>query len=31
MENYLRIGFGYEEEKLREGLKRLSELMRSLV
>ena len=28
MEYYLRIGFGYEEVKLREGLRRISELMR---
>ncbi|MCK5151836.1 MAG: aminotransferase class I/II-fold pyridoxal phosphate-dependent enzyme [Candidatus Thorarchaeota archaeon] len=28
MEYYLRIGFGYEEAKLREGLRRISELMR---
>ncbi|MFW9849315.1 MAG: aminotransferase class I/II-fold pyridoxal phosphate-dependent enzyme [Candidatus Thorarchaeota archaeon] len=31
MEKYLRIGFGYEEEKLREGLRRLSEFIFSLM
>ncbi|MHA1909484.1 MAG: aminotransferase class I/II-fold pyridoxal phosphate-dependent enzyme [Candidatus Thorarchaeota archaeon] len=30
MENYLRIGFGYDEAKLREGLKRLSEMLRAV-
>ncbi|MDF1539517.1 MAG: aminotransferase class I/II-fold pyridoxal phosphate-dependent enzyme [Candidatus Thorarchaeota archaeon] len=30
MENFLRIGFGYDEQKLREGLRRLADLLRSL-
>jgi len=30
MENFLRIGFGYDEQKLREGLRRIADLLVSL-
>lgn len=30
MESFVRIGFGYDEKKLREGLRRLADLLLSL-